>query len=173
MKKSNIRDYATEAFRFYAFLGKPMYDSVETALRAFLEQERLRHEVTAKGIGKPTEQAVFNAQAEFAAFEAELKDLLAVEKTMQILSVQKNGTDIKRALDIVYFTNPDRPIRRGEILDRVHWAALVIPTTEPTVWRYLKAARQLFAHERGLRDSEIDSSRFKLCDILVSWQKAK
>ena len=168
MKKSNIRDYATEAFRFYAALGKPSYDSVETTLRTFLEQERQRHEVAAKGIGKPTEQAIFNAQAEFAAFEAELNDLLAVEKTMQILSTQKNGADIKRAVDIVYFTQPNRPIQRGEIIDRVHWASLAIPTTEPTVWRYLKAARHLFAHERGLRDTEIDSSRFKLSDIMVS-----
>lgn len=169
MKKDNIRDYATEAFRYYAAMGRPSYDAIKDKLYRFFLAEENRSDVGSKDcLSKPTEQALINAQNRTDEFESELKDILAVENTLKILSYQKNGADIKKAIEIVYFTNPTKDIGKGEISERVHAAELAIRITEPTVYRYLRQAREIFASERGLSSFKFDNKKYKLSDILKS-----
>lgn len=167
MLKDNIRDYATEAFRLYARLDRPTYDVLRERVYDYALGIERKREVSSKGLSKPTEQAIINAQCMLAEFEAKLLDILAVESTLRILSLRENGQAIKRAVEIVYFTEPDRDIRRNEITERSIYAALIIHADERTVYRYLKQARAIFAQERGLRDRKVVSSGFKLCDIIV------
>ena len=168
MKKDNIRDYATEAFRFYAALGKPDYKTIKQALYDRALQEEQKREVhTSNSISSAVESQIRNAQLAVEELKAELLDILAVENTLKILTARNDGRDIIKAIETVYFTEPRREIRRGEIQERVKFAALLIPTSEPTVYRHLRAARNIFAVERGLRCAKVDSSRFKLSDIMV------
>ena len=166
MKKDNIRDYATEAFRLYAALGKPSYDDIKEKIYQYALREERKAEVKGGGISKPTEQSLINAQRAVDEFEATLSDILAVENTLKMLSLRDNGMEIKKAVEIVYFTEPKRPIRKNEISERVHMAEIAIPTTEPTVYRYLKIARNIFGIERKLRNCKVDSSRFNIYDIM-------
>ena len=168
MKKDAIRDYATEAFRFYAALGRPKYEDIKKRVYDYAMSEERRAEVKTGGLSLPTEYQLRNAENALEELEAELMDIFAVERTLEILSTHKNGQDIKDALEIVYFSEPARPLRRNEITNRVHFAEFAIHTTEPTVYRYLRIAREIFARERKLRSCHFDSSRFKLSDIMLS-----
>jgi hypothetical protein len=148
MKKDHIRDYATEAFRYYAFLGKPHKEDLEQKYydEAKEEFKREYHETKGTGIFKPTEAQVIYAESKVREKQAELWDILAVEKTMQQLAFYERA-----AVDIVYFQEPHRDIKKGDIRDRVVQASLHIPAGTATVYRYLRKARLIFAYERGLR----------------------
>lgn len=148
VKKDNIRDYATEAFRFYAACGrltseqlkKKVYDEIYTASK----KEHYR-----SGSGMPsdvTAYAVMNAEDAIKSMQAEFEDIIAVEKT--ILRLNKHE---RRAVEIVYFTDPKKDLEKGDISDRVHRAELEIPASEKSIYRWLKTARMIFSKERGLR----------------------
>lgn len=148
MKKDHIRDYATEAFRYYAFLGKPHKEDLEQKYYDEAKEEYTRQysEVKGTGISKPTEQAVMYAEGRVREKQAELWDILAVEKTLMQLDCFE-----RQAVEMVYFEHAHRAIKKGEISERVTKASLHIPADERTVYRYLKKARLIFAYERGLR----------------------
>ena len=147
MKKDHIRDYATEAFRYYAFLGKPHKEDLEKKYyQEALEEYERRQQLGGTGISKPTEQAIMYAEGILRQKQAELWDILAVEKTLAQLHIWE-----RRAVEIVYFPHAQRNMRKGEISDRVNKASIQIPADERTVYRYLKKARNVFAFERGLR----------------------
>ncbi len=167
MKKDNIRDYATEAFRLYAALGRPSYDDIKEKIYQYALREERKAEVKGGGISKPTEQSLINAQRAVDEFEATLLDVMAVENTLKLLSLRDNGMEIIKAVEIVYFTEPMREIRKGEISDRVHRAEMSIPASERTVYYYLEIARNVFAIERKIRIAKDCSSRFKLSDIML------
>ncbi len=160
MSLDYIRDYATEAFRFYAKMGKPSYEAMKTRIyQEALERERrrLESEIHSKALVKPVEQAVINAERELDKREAELLDILAIEKVMVRLSTMQarvDGQGIRQAVEIVYFTAPEQKLKRGDIIDRVRRACIELPADERTVYRYLKMARRMFAQERGLRSAE-------------------
>ncbi len=78
--------------------------------------------------------------------QAELWDILAVEKTMAQLHVWE-----RKAVEMVYFPHAQRDMKKGEISERVQSASVLIPVDERSVYRYLKKARSIFAYERGLR----------------------
>ncbi len=80
-------------------------------------------------------------------------DIIAVKKTLDELNKTERGREIIKAVKIVYFTMPERPIKRGEITDRVNKAATEIHTSQPTIYRFLNCAEVLFAKNRGLRIS--------------------
>lgn len=146
MKKDHIRDYATEAFRYYSFLGKPLKEELEKKYyQEALEQYQRTHE-KGTGISKPTEQAIMYAENCVRQRQSELWDVLAVEKTM----VQLNEFE-RDAVELVYFPHAQRPIKKNEISDRVYKASEQIAADERTVYRYLSKARKIFAYERGLR----------------------
>lgn len=168
MKKDAIRDYATEAFRFYAALGRPKYEDIKKRVYDYAMAEERRTEVKTGGLSLPTEYQLRNAENALEELEAELMDIFAVERTLEILSTHKNGREIKEAVEIVYFTEPSRALRRNEITNRVHFAELAIHTSERNIYYFLKIARDIFATERKLRNVNFCSSRFKLSDIMLS-----
>ena len=162
MKKDNIRDYATEAFRFYAACGKLTSAELEQMVRDCIYQQSKR-EVLRSGNGMPSDAtavAVMKAEDAVQDLQAEMMDIIAVEKTLMRLNEQQ-----RKAVEIVYFTDAEKDLEKNDISNRVHKAELYIPASEQSVYRYLKKAREIFAEERGLRISgkksffKVDSSR--------------
>lgn len=146
MKKDNIRDYATEAFRFYAALGKPSYRTLKAQYMAEALDDYQREHEKGNGIGKPTEAAVIYAEKQVEKKTAELLDILAVEK---VYYTSKNI--VREIIEIVYFENPKETIKKGEITQRVIKASICTYNSERAVYAILKAVRLRFAEERGLR----------------------
>jgi len=147
LKKDHIRDYATEAFRYYSFMGKPHKEDLEKKYyQEALEEYERRQQMGGTGISKPTEQAIMYAEGILRQKQAELWDILAVEKTMAQLHAWE-----REAVERVYFPHAQRDIKKGEISERVQSASIKIPAGVATVYRYLKKAREIFAYERGLR----------------------
>jgi hypothetical protein len=145
--KDHLRDYATEAFRLYARCNQPLYDDMHDAIyKAAMESPLRELGRIGSGIGKPTEQAMINAERAVEECKGMLNDILAVENARKIMR-----PEWWRAVEIVYFTDPDRPLEKGDIEARVHRAEIEIPAGRATVYRFLKKARKLFAIERGLR----------------------
>ena len=139
--KDHIRDYATAAFRFWAkWQGKDNY------IR-YLVDDLQRQK--GSGLISPTEAAVIHKEQVIEAYKAEIADLEAVEEVIKIC--ERHYADVLRAVRMVYFISPDRPLRWGDIVDRVHDAEISIPASDRQIYRWLKQARTLFAEERGLR----------------------
>ena len=152
MKKDNIRDYATEAFRFYVRKGRPTYEDMRAEVIRKAEQEAKDELTGASGnIAKPTEYAVFKKEQALQCYEAELNDILAVNRVLTVLSVNDTGKRIRQALEAVYFAHPYRELGRGEISSLALKASQDLHYCEMTIYRYLAEARKLFAIERGLR----------------------
>ena len=153
MIKEHYRDYATEAFRLYARMGKPTYKELKQIYfdEALKNAEREIGFIKGTNIAKPTEYALINAERAVDEKMGELLDILAVEKVINILDASRDGHPIKRAVEIVYFEFVRGELRRGEIVERVTKAQLEIPASERQVYYWLKQARKMFALERGLR----------------------
>lgn len=141
MKKDFVRDYATEAFRLYAKMGKPTYD----AARRMISDAALKDSEF-----KNPETANIKAEGALEKHAPILLDILAVEKTMELLKSGGKG-HIARAVEEVYFTDPSRTTRRGDISARVRRHSLDAFVSERNVYSWLKEARLLFASVRGLR----------------------
>jgi len=146
MKKDHIRDYATEAFRFYAAKGKPSYRNLKAQYMAEALDNYQRQNEKGSGIGKPTEAAVIYAEKQVEKKTAELLDILAVEKVYY-----SSKRTVREVIEIVYFEAPNEPLRKGDISARVCKASLMTFTSERGVYAILKAVRLRFAEERGLR----------------------
>ena len=141
MRKDNVMDYAVAAFRLYASMGKPSYEDAKEAIyqKALQEAELL----------EPARAMVLAEQA-VSEQTPMLLDIMAVDKTLDMLE-RGNKYHIVRALSDVYFVQPDRPIRKLDITNRVHRHSLTAYASERSVYRWLLEARQLFAAVRGLR----------------------
>ena len=136
MEKDFTKAYITEAFRLYARLGSPTYESAEEKIRAKVTDERpLEYET-------PT-----------------LLDFGAVEMTLDLLR-QKEKDYITKAVKVIYFVQPMKPLRRGDITNRVRRFAITNGADERTVYRWLKEARVLCAAIRGLRVSKADTTKY-------------
>lgn len=143
MKKDHIRDYATEAFRFYAKTGGSKKYIEKIA--ADIQKQK------GAGIVNPTEGALIAKERAIEENAAELADLEAVEKAMHLIERLPQGGSILKAIEYVYFKDCWRELRRGDIKSRVHYAEIHIPASERQIYRWLSKARLLFAQERGLR----------------------
>ena len=148
MKKDNIRDYATEAFRFYAASGRLTTEQLKQKVYdAIYEQSRKEYVRSGSGMhSDATAYAVIAADEALQSMKAEFEDIIAVEKTLYLLHQAE-----REAVEIVYFTDADKPLQKGDIYSRVVKASLEIPADIRTVYRYLHRAREVFARERGLR----------------------
>lgn len=146
--KNHIRDYATEAFRFYARNGK----SVEKYKKKIYD-EALQElsQVKGSGISCPTEAAIMRAEAALNEKIAEIKDMEAVELTMAELQASGRYHDCIQAIKIVYFKDAEKELYKGDIHNRVHVAEIEISASEKTIYRWLALVRKLFAEKRGLR----------------------
>lgn len=150
IKNDHIREYATEAFRYYAAQGKPTYEQLKRQIYDEILEKEKRELVRAKGITDPTANAHINAEKEVERRTPELLDILAVESTIELLR-RYEKYEIVKCIENVYFPEPKRPLKSNEISARVNSAALSIPCSDRQVYRLLKQARMLFAAERGLR----------------------
>lgn len=157
MKKDNIRDYATEAFRFYAACGRLTAEELRQKVKEEIYRQS-RREYFRGGSGMPSDATAYAAIAAEDAvreMQAEFADILAVEKVLQRLNRQQ-----RMAVEIVYFAEPERPLERNDISNRVHRAELEIPASERSIYGWLYRARRIFAEERGLRTTK---SSGKVC----------
>lgn len=123
MKKDWTRDYVTEMFRLYAKMGAAEYD-------------RLR----ALPVGDDERDTPY------------AQDIIAAGKTLEMLH-HNDKTLVERAVRAVYCVCPLRPIRRGEISERINRFAIDNAVDHATIYRWLRAARDIAASERGLRIS--------------------
>lgn len=152
MKKDFTRDYVTEAFRLYAAMGKPTYEAARKNL--------YEAELAKRNLSDP-ETAVLQAEIATEKQEPMLLDILAVDKTIELLE-RGEKTYIANALKEVYFVQPLTPLRKGDITARVRRFALLCPTDERTVYRWLKEARLLCAAIRGLRIAGADEKKYHI-----------
>lgn len=152
MKKDFTRDYTTEAFRLYAAMGKPTY---EAARKSIYEAELSKR--------NSVDPATAVQQAEIAVEKKApmLLDILAVEKTIELLE-RGEKPHIVAAIKEVYFAHPLQPLHKGDISGRVRRFAIVCPTDERTVYRWLKEARLLCAAIRGLRIAGADEKKYHI-----------
>lgn len=151
MKKDHIRDYATEAFRYYAACGCPTSEQVKEQIYTQISERSSRDYTEVAAVMSTSSATEYGAMAAEDAFErhkAEILDILAVEKALAEL---RYDPAVIRAIEMVYFPNPDKELRKGDISDRVHVAELMIPASERTIYYWLKKARKIFARHRGLR----------------------
>ena len=130
MKKKHYRDYAVASYRFWASSGG--FDAFQKRIADMF-----------------TRSPTFSLQK--AQFTGAIEDLLAVERSLEILSHMKNGADIVRAIRIVYCADAQRRPGRSDIQARIHYAELTIPASEAAIYRWLRLARDTFAEQRGLR----------------------
>lgn len=148
MRKDNIRDYATEAFRYYAACGKLTSEELKQQVRDRI-YEQSKRQINRTGSGTysdSTAYAVMKAEDEILDMQADIMDIIAVEKTLRQLDKYQ-----RMAIEIVYFAEADKELTRNDISQRVHKAELTIPAEERTIYRWLSKARKIFARERGLR----------------------
>jgi hypothetical protein len=156
--KNHVRDYATEAFRFYAKINM----SADAYKQKIYDEALFNYKKKMKGSGIsfPTESAIIAAENEVTQKLAEIKDMEAVEMTLDELrahSISMNNfgridqIETIKAIKIVYFTDPNKELQKGDIQDRVHIAEISIPASERSIYYYLAKARELFALNRGLR----------------------
>ncbi|NCC16561.1 MAG: hypothetical protein EOM28_09460 [Clostridia bacterium] len=148
MKKDNIRDYATEAFRYYAACGMKTSEELKQQVKERI-YEQSKREVIRSGSGSysdSTAYAVMEAEKKVEDLKAEILDIIAVEKTMKQLTPEQ-----KKAVEIVYFTDAGKGLDKGDISERVHKAEIEIPASSMSIYRWLRSARYIFSKERGLR----------------------
>ena len=150
MVKSNYRDYAVSAFRFFAEVGSSR--AYRETILADVAQTSADGP-TAKGYGSPTEAQVMRGEAALDNARAELADLEAVERTLDRIDRMPEAVIARKVLRMVYLDRPGEELEPGDVSDRIIKAALAVPTSDRTVYRLLAKARRFFAEERGLRTS--------------------
>lgn len=155
--KDHIRDYATDAFRFYAENGKSAEKFKQKIYIEALDEIKKRETQVKDGISKPTEQALLAAEKAVNERISEILDMEAVDKVLAELEARHKNHIIK-AIEIVYFKDANKQFTTGDIQDRVQVAAIEIPAGERSIYRWLKQARELFAYKRGLRIDKVGSN---------------
>ena len=84
MKKDHIRDYATEAFRFYAANGMNTEQFKDKIRQEALEEKRQREERSGNSCGgSPTEHELLYQEEKLQERISEILDVEAVEKTLE------------------------------------------------------------------------------------------
>jgi hypothetical protein len=158
--KNHIRDYATAAFRFYAKQNMSADEYKKMIYDEALEDYKKRQK--REGISFPTESAIIRAEKAVDEKLAEIKDIEAVGDVLTILSgglreyecygdCACQGRAIRKSIEMVYFVDADKELKKGDIHDRIHKASIWIPASERQVYRWLGKAREIFAERRGLR----------------------
>lgn len=156
MKKDHIRDYATEAFRFYALIGISAIEYREKIRKEAINTVVKRMGKTSKG-GSPTEAQLIYADKAVEEKISGIEDLEAIEKTIKEFEADAfTKAIIIPLIKTVYFTEPRKELKKGDIRNRVLKACDDLNISESTAYRYLKRARLLFAHNRGLRAGEVE-----------------
>ena len=140
MRKEHFRDYAIEAFRYYARTGKTV-DQMKDEMLAD-PVNKAKYELRGGNISRPTEYELLHLQEMLGHREGELLDLIAVEKTI----VQLHDVE-KEAVKLVYMKDATMKIERGDIQNRVEIASLSIGASDRLIYSWLKKARNIFCRE--------------------------
>ena len=133
MGKDRSKDYATAAFREFAFYGKP---------KVYELQEKL-YSIELKKTKSPELAAQIIAE--------KMPLLLDIDAVNLVLKELKDQPNILRALDEVYFVYPSIPLKRNDIVFRIRFFAVNEGVSERAVYLWLRKARRLFAQKRGLQ----------------------
>lgn len=93
--------------------------------------------------GKPSADEILKLKKELSA--AAILDLEAVDNTLRSLD-----SESKKAVEEVYFVNPERKYRRNEIEQRVIKFSIAHHIDRSNTYRKLKEARRICAQKRNL-----------------------
>ena len=157
MKKEASRDYVIEVFRKYAAAGYPSYEQ---------ERERIYREALGVRSGISGEAAVLSAEKAVANSFAYLSDIAAAEATFKLLAVG-DREQTADAVKAVYCVSPLKPLKRGDITNRVTRFAVTCYTSESQIYRRLKYARLLCAALRGLSISDRDRKLYRISEKMT------
>ena len=141
MKKDYLRDYSTAAFNLYGKVG-----NVENYKKSLLEEIEEIKANSGSGISKPTEAALMRAEEQLSSKIATIKDLEAVEKTLNELKARN-----KEMYNVVVDVYVKNIFTKGSIENSVLRTASDNFLCRRTVYYYLKMARRIFAYTRGFR----------------------
>lgn len=139
-RKEWFRDYATHAYQQYAALGYPTRDAYE---------ERIRQEVFRRNSADPSEEIAKKADEAVASEKPLLDDIEAVNTALDGFRASGRGHVIDAIRD-VYFIEPNRELRRGEISSRVTRCAYDRYASIRSVYDWLRLAQLMFCQARGL-----------------------
>lgn len=148
-----VKNYAIEAFRFYASIGEPTREEYQEMVSDRLKRCR---RIRRKGI--LTKQQLQELDAIERQIKAEQKDILAVISTFEIINERRKnrngscGDRIILALRETYM-NPEYVMSqsKGIISRNVIRLSVSKGFGERSVYRWLNTAINIFAEERGLR----------------------
>ena len=143
-EKEWYRDYATHAYQQYAALGYPTRDSYEL---------KIRQEVLRRNAADPSDEIDKKADKAVADKKPLLADIEAVNIVIDALKVSGKSYVIE-AIHDVYFVEPKRKPRRGEIHSRVTRCAADRYASTRSVYDWLRVARLMFCQERGMNTSD-------------------
>lgn len=141
MKKDYLRDYSTAAFNLYGKVG-----NVENYKKSLLEEIEEIKANSGSGISKPTEATLMRAEEQLSSKIATIKDLEAVEKTLNELKTRN-----KEMYNVVIDVYVKNIFNKGSIENSVLRTANDNFLCRATVYNYLKTARRIFAYTRGFR----------------------
>lgn len=141
MRKDYLRDYSTAAFNLYGKVG-----NVENYKKSLVEEIEHIKASSGSGISKPTEAALIKAEEQIELKIATIRDLEAVEKTLEEL--KNTNIAMFNAVNDVYVKSS---LKKKAIENAVIRTAKENFISERTVYYYLKKARRVFAYTRGLR----------------------
>ena len=144
MKRDRIkylRDYATEAFRYWAGVGCPTYAEAVDRIQS-------RAERRSESAGR--EVAAAFVRAEICKAEAALLDIKACDEAFSELKLHGKEC-VCSAVREVYMAFPHKRLAKGELSGRVVRFAMENYYSERQVYYFLTEACEVFAEKRGLR----------------------
>jgi len=145
LRKDNVRDYAISAFRYYS----AMIRVIENTEKEKITTGKIDKAGT-PGVSRIPGDSRMPWISKIPGVPERL-DLLAVQNTIELLGKMKHGKSRVEILDLVYFSEPEKPLRRNDISYRVCKASLQFFFSERQVYYFLRDARRAFAESRGLR----------------------
>lgn len=155
MRRDRNRDYATDAFQFYAAVGG--YEKYSKALHEQLTKEVAeyyqRSEVPAGDTMPVDPQAA--AQARYtklaALYEPDMLDLKAVDETIELMEMRLWHKTRVAAVRHVYQKEPNIQLSGEILMDFVYAASREIFASPSSIYDWLYDARAIFAWKRKLR----------------------
>lgn len=141
MKKDHNRDYATEAFRYWAAVGCPTY---ENALGRIIKRAQ------EKAKGQPAEVKAAFIDACIEQRMGALLDIKACDECFKYLNAHGKEC-VCSAVREVYMAFPRKRLARGELSGRVVRFGMDNYYSSAQVYRFLEEACDRFVENRGLR----------------------
>ncbi len=148
--EDNTKRYVISAFRLYSQLGRPTGKILSDSLYHALYE---KNKIICKYVNIQDADDLINENIGkmMLEYKAIIDDVDSVGRTLFIANSKINGVEILKSLEYVYFKDPGKKLKKGDIARRVTQASLKIPASERQIYYWLKEARVIFCKERGLR----------------------